>query len=113
MKPDLQDRDKPTFGFMSNDVSSERRVEVAVARVAQMLRDGVLRYHLYRAGLTVVAFQERNCPFQETFSQPSDLPVNLSNITGPDRPRIARGSASGSPADPAMAGSRREVAGGE
>lgn len=39
VKPDLQDRDKPTFGFMSNDVSSERRVEVAVARVAAMLRD--------------------------------------------------------------------------
>lgn len=39
VKPDLQDRDKPTFGFMSNDVSSERRVEVAVARVATMLRD--------------------------------------------------------------------------
>jgi len=39
VKPDLQDRDKPTFGFMSNDVSSERRVEVAVTRVAQMLRE--------------------------------------------------------------------------
>ena len=39
VKPDLQDRDKPTFGFMSNDVSSERRVEVAVGRVAAMLRD--------------------------------------------------------------------------
>jgi lysine-ketoglutarate reductase/saccharopine dehydrogenase-like protein (TIGR00300 family) len=39
VKPDLQDRDKPTFGFMSNDVSSERRVEVAVARVAAMLRE--------------------------------------------------------------------------
>jgi len=39
VKPDLQDRDKPTFGFMSNDVSSERRVEVAVGRVAQMLRE--------------------------------------------------------------------------
>ncbi len=36
--PDLQGRDKPTFGFMSNDVSSERRVEVAVTRVADMLR---------------------------------------------------------------------------
>jgi lysine-ketoglutarate reductase/saccharopine dehydrogenase-like protein (TIGR00300 family) len=36
--PDLQGRDKPTFGFMSNDVSSERRVEVAVSRVADMLR---------------------------------------------------------------------------
>jgi hypothetical protein len=32
--PDLQQRDKPSFGFMSNEVSSERRVEVAVGRVA-------------------------------------------------------------------------------
>ncbi len=39
VKPDLQDRDTPTFGFMSNDVSSERRVEVSVARVAAMLRE--------------------------------------------------------------------------
>lgn len=39
VKPDLQDRDKPTFGFMSNDVSSERRVEVSVARVAEMMRE--------------------------------------------------------------------------
>jgi lysine-ketoglutarate reductase/saccharopine dehydrogenase-like protein (TIGR00300 family) len=39
VKPDLQERDKPTFGFMSNDVSSERRVEVAVGRVAAMLRE--------------------------------------------------------------------------
>ncbi|MGE3274997.1 MAG: TIGR00300 family protein [Vicinamibacterales bacterium] len=37
--PDIQSRDKPSFGFMSNDVSSERRVEIAVARVAAMLRD--------------------------------------------------------------------------
>lgn len=36
--PDIQSRDKPSFGFMSNDVSSERRVEVAVTRVAAMLR---------------------------------------------------------------------------
>jgi lysine-ketoglutarate reductase/saccharopine dehydrogenase-like protein (TIGR00300 family) len=36
--PDVQSRDKPTFGFMSNEVSSERRVETAVARVAEMLR---------------------------------------------------------------------------
>lgn len=39
VKPDIQDRDKPTFGFMSNDVSSERRVEVSVARVAEMMRE--------------------------------------------------------------------------
>lgn len=37
--PDLQARDKPSFGFMSNDVSSERRVEVAVKRVAAVLRE--------------------------------------------------------------------------
>lgn len=37
--PDVQSRDKPTFGFMSNEVSSERRVETAVARVAEQMRD--------------------------------------------------------------------------
>ncbi|MCC7243974.1 MAG: TIGR00300 family protein, partial [Acidobacteria bacterium] len=37
VQPDLQSRDKPTFGFMSNEVSSERRVETAVTRVAEML----------------------------------------------------------------------------
>jgi lysine-ketoglutarate reductase/saccharopine dehydrogenase-like protein (TIGR00300 family) len=36
--PDVQLRDRPSFGFMSNEVSSERRVETAVARVAAMLR---------------------------------------------------------------------------
>lgn len=37
--PDIQSRDKPTFGFMSNEVSSERRVETAVGRVADLMRD--------------------------------------------------------------------------
>jgi lysine-ketoglutarate reductase/saccharopine dehydrogenase-like protein (TIGR00300 family) len=36
--PDVQSRDKPTFGFMSNEVSSERRVETSVRRVAEMMR---------------------------------------------------------------------------
>jgi lysine-ketoglutarate reductase/saccharopine dehydrogenase-like protein (TIGR00300 family) len=36
--PDVQSRDKPTFGFMNNEVSSERRVETAVARIAEMMR---------------------------------------------------------------------------
>ena len=36
--PDVQQRDKPSFGFMSNEVSSERRVETTVKRVAEMLR---------------------------------------------------------------------------
>lgn len=38
VSPETQARDKPTFGFMSNEVSSERRVEVAVARVADEMR---------------------------------------------------------------------------
>jgi lysine-ketoglutarate reductase/saccharopine dehydrogenase-like protein (TIGR00300 family) len=37
--PDIQSRDRPTFGFMSNEVSSERRVETAVARVAAQMRE--------------------------------------------------------------------------
>jgi lysine-ketoglutarate reductase/saccharopine dehydrogenase-like protein (TIGR00300 family) len=36
--PDVQSRDRPSFGFMSNEVSSERRVETAVRRVAEMMR---------------------------------------------------------------------------
>ncbi len=38
VQPELQSRDKPTFGFMSNEVSSERRVETAVGRVADTMR---------------------------------------------------------------------------
>ena len=38
VSPDVQQRDKPTFGFMSNEVSSERRVETAVRRVAELMR---------------------------------------------------------------------------
>lgn len=37
--PDLQQRDRPSFGFMSNEVSSERRVEVAVRRVTRMMHE--------------------------------------------------------------------------
>ena len=37
--PDVQSRTKPSFGFMSNEVSSERRVETAVGRVAEHMRD--------------------------------------------------------------------------
>jgi lysine-ketoglutarate reductase/saccharopine dehydrogenase-like protein (TIGR00300 family) len=36
--PEVQSRDKPTFGFMSNEVSSERRVETAVTRIAELMR---------------------------------------------------------------------------
>lgn len=38
VSPDVQSRDKPSFGFMSNEVSSERRVETAVARIADLMR---------------------------------------------------------------------------
>src|SRR4030095_15609885 len=37
--PEFKERDRLGFAFMSNDVSSERRVEGSVARIAQMIRD--------------------------------------------------------------------------
>ncbi|HEV3484924.1 MAG TPA: TIGR00300 family protein [Vicinamibacterales bacterium] len=37
--PEFRDRARPDFGFMSNEVSSERRVEASVARIAAMIRD--------------------------------------------------------------------------
>ena len=37
--PEFRDRDRADFAFMSNDVSSERRVEASVARIARMMRD--------------------------------------------------------------------------
>jgi lysine-ketoglutarate reductase/saccharopine dehydrogenase-like protein (TIGR00300 family) len=37
--PEFKERDRLGFAFMNNDVSSERRVEVAVKRVATMMRD--------------------------------------------------------------------------
>ena len=37
--PEFRERDRLGFAFMSNDVSSERRVEVSVSRVAAMFRD--------------------------------------------------------------------------
>jgi lysine-ketoglutarate reductase/saccharopine dehydrogenase-like protein (TIGR00300 family) len=37
--PEFRDRDRGDFAFMSNDVSSERRVEVSVARIARMMTD--------------------------------------------------------------------------
>jgi lysine-ketoglutarate reductase/saccharopine dehydrogenase-like protein (TIGR00300 family) len=37
--PEFRDRDRADFAFMSNDVSSERRVEVSVARIARMMKD--------------------------------------------------------------------------
>ena len=36
--PEVQSRDKPSFGFMSNEVSSERRVETSVAKIADLMR---------------------------------------------------------------------------
>jgi lysine-ketoglutarate reductase/saccharopine dehydrogenase-like protein (TIGR00300 family) len=37
--PEFRERDRLGFTFMSNDVSSERRVEGSVARIAMMMRD--------------------------------------------------------------------------
>jgi lysine-ketoglutarate reductase/saccharopine dehydrogenase-like protein (TIGR00300 family) len=37
--PEFRDRSRPDFGFMSNEVSSERRVEASVIRIAAMMRD--------------------------------------------------------------------------
>ena len=37
--PEFQERDRLGFAFMTNDVSTERRVEVSVGRVVQMMRD--------------------------------------------------------------------------
>jgi lysine-ketoglutarate reductase/saccharopine dehydrogenase-like protein (TIGR00300 family) len=37
--PEFRDRDRADFAFMSNDVSSERRVEASVARIAAMMRE--------------------------------------------------------------------------
>ena len=37
--PEFRDRDRADFTFMSNDVSSERRVEVSVVRIARIMRD--------------------------------------------------------------------------
>lgn len=36
--PTFQDRDRHGFAFMTNEVSSERRVEAAVSRIAEMMR---------------------------------------------------------------------------
>jgi lysine-ketoglutarate reductase/saccharopine dehydrogenase-like protein (TIGR00300 family) len=36
--PEFRDRDRADFAFMANDISSERRVEVSVARIARMIR---------------------------------------------------------------------------
>ena len=37
--PEFRDRARSDFAFMSNDVSSERRVEVSVSRIAAMMRE--------------------------------------------------------------------------
>jgi lysine-ketoglutarate reductase/saccharopine dehydrogenase-like protein (TIGR00300 family) len=37
--PEFRERDRHGFSFMSNDISSERRVEVSVGKVAEMMRD--------------------------------------------------------------------------
>ena len=37
--PEFRERDRADFAFMSNEISSERRVEASVARIAELVRD--------------------------------------------------------------------------
>jgi lysine-ketoglutarate reductase/saccharopine dehydrogenase-like protein (TIGR00300 family) len=37
--PEFRERDRADFAFMSNEISSERRVEVSVGRIAALMRD--------------------------------------------------------------------------
>jgi lysine-ketoglutarate reductase/saccharopine dehydrogenase-like protein (TIGR00300 family) len=39
VSPEFQERDRQHFAFMANDISSERRVEASVARIATMMRE--------------------------------------------------------------------------
>jgi lysine-ketoglutarate reductase/saccharopine dehydrogenase-like protein (TIGR00300 family) len=39
VRPEFRDRERGDFAFMSNEVSSERRVEASVARIAAMVRE--------------------------------------------------------------------------
>ena len=39
VSPQFRDRDRLGFAFMTNEISSERRVEVGVARIATLMRD--------------------------------------------------------------------------
>jgi lysine-ketoglutarate reductase/saccharopine dehydrogenase-like protein (TIGR00300 family) len=39
IEPEFRERDRLGFAFMTNEISSERRVEVGVARIAAMMKD--------------------------------------------------------------------------
>jgi lysine-ketoglutarate reductase/saccharopine dehydrogenase-like protein (TIGR00300 family) len=39
VKPEFRERDRLGFAFMTNDISSERRVEVSVGKIATMMRE--------------------------------------------------------------------------
>jgi len=41
--PEFRDRERSDFTFMANEVSSERRVEASVARIARLMRDAKMR----------------------------------------------------------------------
>jgi len=41
--PEFKERDRHGFAFMTNEISSERRVEVGVSRIAAMMRDAKKR----------------------------------------------------------------------
>jgi lysine-ketoglutarate reductase/saccharopine dehydrogenase-like protein (TIGR00300 family) len=39
IQPEFRERDRHGFAFMTNEISSERRVEVSIARIADMMRE--------------------------------------------------------------------------
>jgi lysine-ketoglutarate reductase/saccharopine dehydrogenase-like protein (TIGR00300 family) len=39
IQPEFRERDRHGFAFMTNEISSERRVETSIARIADMMRD--------------------------------------------------------------------------
>jgi lysine-ketoglutarate reductase/saccharopine dehydrogenase-like protein (TIGR00300 family) len=56
VRPEFRDRQRADFGFMSNEVSSERRVEASVARIARIVREAkaASRRIVFVAGPVVV-----------------------------------------------------------
>jgi lysine-ketoglutarate reductase/saccharopine dehydrogenase-like protein (TIGR00300 family) len=56
VSPEFRERDRTDFTFMSNEISSERRVEASVARIAALMRDTKARRRriVFVAGPVVV-----------------------------------------------------------
>jgi lysine-ketoglutarate reductase/saccharopine dehydrogenase-like protein (TIGR00300 family) len=54
--PEFKERDRLGFAFMANDISSERRVETAVKKIAELMRDAKQQGHkiVFVAGPVVI-----------------------------------------------------------